>query len=411
MFTRWLTRNSRALAILILAGVLLGLLIRAQRAPRHEPAQTAGPSSSTASPAAYADAASCATCHDEIARTYSRTGMARGFSRVGSLSAASVAQDFSPAAPLFHKASNRYYTMVERDGRVFQRRHQVGFDGHETNVLELEAHYVVGSGNHARTFLHRTPSGRLVQLPVSWYSGKGRGGRGEGQGHWEMSPGYDRPAHLDFRRAIDAGCMSCHTGYPRTPVDDDREGPRFGDSLPNGIDCQRCHGPGQQHIDAIARNDLDAARRAIVNPATLSRERQLDTCMQCHLESTSSLLPFQIRRYDRPPFSYVPGQPLGDHVIHFDHAPGTGRDDKFEINSAAYRLRKSACFQQSEMTCVTCHDPHDAQRGAEAVKRYAAICQSCHSEAHATEPASPKRSGGGCIDCHMPKRRAEDAVH
>ena len=73
------------------------------------------------------------------------------------------------AAPLFHKASNRYYTMVEREGRVFQRRHQIGFDGRETNVLELEAHYVVGSGNHARTFLHRTPSGRLVQLPVSWY--------------------------------------------------------------------------------------------------------------------------------------------------------------------------------------------------------------------------------------------------
>src|SRR5687767_15512107 len=208
MSTRWLTRNSGALAILILTGVLLGLLIRAQRAPRHEPSQVAGPSSSTASPGAYADTASCATCHDEIARTYSRTGMARGFSRVGpGSSPVSVAQGSSPAigAPLFHKASNRYYTMVERDGRVFQRRHQIGFDGRETNVLELEAHYVVGSGNHARTFLHRTPSGRLVQLPVSWYANEGQGARGKGQSYWEMSPGYDRPAHLDFRRAIDAG--------------------------------------------------------------------------------------------------------------------------------------------------------------------------------------------------------------
>ena len=290
MSTRWLKRNSHTLAILVVAGVLIGLLVRAQRAPRHEPFQTSGHSSSTASLGAYADAASCATCHEAIARTYNQTGMARGFSKVekGSGGIFVSAPPENSSRPLFHKASNRYYTMVARGGRVFQRRHQLGFDGRETNVLELEAHYVVGSGNHARTFLHRTASGRLVQLPASWYAARG--------GYWEMSPGYDRPAHLDFRRAIDAGCMSCHNGYPRVPVEDDREGPRFGDSLPDGIDCQRCHGPGQRHIDAIARNDVDVARRAIVNPATLSRDRQLDACMQCHLESTSNPLPFQIRR-------------------------------------------------------------------------------------------------------------------
>ena len=374
-------------------------------APSHplQPSQAASSIESAAG--GYADASSCATCHAAIAQTYSRTGMARGFS---------VAQGFSPAmaAPLFHKASNRYYTMVEREGRVFQRRHQIGFDGRETNVLELEAHYVVGSGNHARTFLHRTPSGRLVQLPVSWYMNEGQGAKGKGQSYWGMSPGYDRPAHLDFRRAIDSGCMSCHNGFPRAPVEDDREGPRFG-ALPNGIDCQRCHGPGQQHIDAIGRNDVDAARRAIVNPASLNREGQLETCLQCHLESTSGLLPFQIRRYERAPFSFVPGQPLGDYVIHFDHAPGTGRDDKFEINNAGYRLRKSACFQQSEMTCVTCHDPHDVPRGGEAVKRYVAICQSCHANAHprGMPRVAGARAAASCVDCHMPKRRAEDAVH
>ena len=50
-----------------------------------------------------------------------------------------------------------------------------------------------------------------------------------------MSPGYDRPAHLDFRRVIDAGCMSCHNGYPRAPVENDRgTGPRFGDAAARG---------------------------------------------------------------------------------------------------------------------------------------------------------------------------------
>jgi len=264
---------------------------------------------------------------------------------------------------------------------------------------------VVGSGNHARTFLHRRADGRLLQLPVSWYAEKG--------GYWEMSPGYDRPAHLDFRRTIDAGCMSCHNGYPRAPVELDPEGPRFSEPLPEGIDCQRCHGPGQAHVDAVKAGDLEAARSAIVNPVKLDRERQLEACMQCHLESTSAPLPFQVQRYEHPPFSYAPGKPLSDFFIHLDHAPGTGRDDKFEIAGGAYRLRKSACFQRSEMTCVTCHDPHDVPRGPKAVERYVAICQSCHTAPH---PGGAPRvagvsSGATCIDCHMPTRRTEDAVH
>jgi tetratricopeptide (TPR) repeat protein len=242
-------------------------------------------------------------------------------------------------------------------------------------------------------------------MPVSWYS--------ERDGFWAMSPGYDRPAHLDFRRLIAEDCMSCHNGYPRGAVQDDGNGPKFPEPLPEGIDCQRCHGPGQAHVDAIKANDLEAGRRAIANPATFDRERQLETCMQCHLETTSSPLPFQIRRYERPPFSYTPGEPLGDYFIHFDHAPGAGREDKFEIAGGAYRLRKSACFQRSDMTCTTCHDPHDIPRGAKAVQHYVAVCQSCHQSVHRTGVPQVRgvAAGATCLDCHMPKRRAEDAVH
>ena len=392
--------------------------------------QIPSPAAGEISPADYADPAVCASCHEQIARTYSLTGMGRSFSRwrPGDPIAA------APNAPVFyHQTSDRYYTMLQRDGRFYQRRHQIGFDGRETNVLEVEAHYVTGSGNHARTFLHLAPDGRLVQMPVSWYAERG--------GYWAMSPGYDRPAHLDFRRRIDAGCMSCHNGYPRTPVEDDRDGPRFrlradsatagqlgpaslagsqsrsggASDLPEGIDCQRCHGPGRAHVDAIKAGDLGAARRTIVNPARLSRERRLEACLQCHLESTSSPLPFQIRRYEHPPFSYTPGKPLSDYFIHFDHAPGAGsaRDDKFEIASGAYRLRKSACFQRSEMTCQTCHDPHDIPRGPKAVERYVAVCRSCHEGVHpgGVPQLRGVRTGATCLDCHMPQRRAEDAVH
>ncbi len=290
-----------------------------------------------------------------------------------------------------------------------QRRHQVGPGGAEVNVLEVAADYVIGSGNHARTFVQRAADGRLMQLPLSWYA--------EGGGSWAMSPGYDRPAHLDFRRVIDDGCMSCHNGYPRDRLQDDGTGPKFAAALPEGIDCQRCHGPGQAHLDRIAAGDVDGARRAIVNPGTLDRERQMEVCLQCHLETTSSPLPFQLRRVGRLPMSYVPGTPLAETFLYFDHAPpGGGADphaDKFEIAGAAYRLAKSACFQGSQMTCLTCHNPHDVPRGDAAVQHYTAACQSCHQTVHAAGP--PRVAGAGpratCIDCHMPRRRTDDAVH
>lgn len=394
-----LTRKPLLLVLLAVAGASVLALILLRGAPEHTRTATAPASPLSQHPeSAYADPAVCSTCHEQIAGTYSRTGMARAFSKVSGA-------EFRTRNRVYHKASDRYYTMVERDGKFYQRRHQIGFGGQETNAFELEAHYVVGSGNHARTFLHRAADGRLLQLPVSWYTERG--------GYWAMSPGYDRPAHLDFRRVIDAGCMSCHNGYPRTPVEDDREGPRFSDPLPEGIDCQRCHGPGQAHVDAVKAGDLEASRRTIVNPGKLDRERQLETCMQCHLESTSTPLPFQVRRYEHPPFSYTPGKALSDYFIHFDHAPGSGRDDKFEIAGGAYRLRKSACFQRSEMTCLTCHNPHDIPRGPKATERYVGICQSCHEAPHRDRvPQVPGVSASAtCVDCHMPKRRTEDAVH
>jgi tetratricopeptide (TPR) repeat protein len=413
MFTRWPARNKNALVLLLIAGASILLLTYWRRTSQSAPITAERASSPSQPPAtAYADPSTCASCHEEIARTYNLTGMARAFSKAsGSTRKAS--------GRVYHEASDRYYAIVERDGKIFQRRHQIGFDGKEANALELEAHYVIGSGNHAQTFLHRNADGQLVQMPVTWYAERGVRLRGATtvasarQGYWAMSPGYDRAAHLDFRRPIDAGCMSCHNAYPRK-VFEEGSAPGFGEPLPEGIDCQRCHGPGQAHVDAIKANDLAAARRAIVNPATLSRERQLDVCMQCHLESTSSPLPFQIPRFEHPWFSYTPGQPLSDYFIHFDHAPGApGRDDKFEIAGAAYRLRKSACFQRSEMTCVTCHDPHDVARGSEAVVRYVAACQSCHETPHRAgiPRVSGTRGGATCLDCHMPKRRTEDAVH
>jgi hypothetical protein len=124
-----------------------------------------------------------------------------------------------------------------RDGQWFQRRHQIGFEGKVTNAVETSIDYVIGSGNHARSYLHRTGGGRLIEMPVSWYTEKG--------GYWAMSPGYERPDQQDFRRPIAFSCLFCHNAYPASTAGEEGVFPA---ELPEGIDCQRCHGPGLSHV-------------------------------------------------------------------------------------------------------------------------------------------------------------------
>ncbi len=340
------------------------------------------------------DSRACASCHREIAVSYAETGMGRSFSLPASL------PDSAAEGTYHHDRSDTHFAMRRRDGQLYQRRWQLNPQGAEINVEELRVDYVMGSGHHARSFLHRTPRGTLLELPLGWYA--------EGGGQWAMSPGSDT-AHPRTRRFLSYRCLSCHNANPRIPTGHDAPGadPIFTGELPAGIDCQRCHGPGSDHVRATGA----AARRAtIVNPARLSPQRRMEVCLQCHLETTSGRIPSAIVRFDRGPYSFLPGQPLSDFLLAFDHAPGTGHDDKFEVVGSAYRLRQSACFlrSQGQLTCDTCHNPHRAPRGAAAVQHYAAACQKCHPSLAAQTAANRHPRGENCAGCHMPQRRVDD---
>jgi predicted CXXCH cytochrome family protein len=375
-------------------------LIRARRYTSHsETAQILGGA------AGYVSPQLCAACHQSIWESYRRTGMARSFYRP-----TNGPQAYTTRSAFYHKASNSYFEMLDRGGKYYQRRYQIGLNGEQSNVMEKEVHFIMGSGNHVRTFLHRTSRNTLVELPLAWYAENG--------GYWAMNPGYDRPDHPGFRRTVTYDCMFCHNGYPEIPAAIDKPGAEalFPSRLPEGIDCQRCHGPGGRHVRLAQSVGIKAERirSAIVNPSRLSTEKQMEVCMQCHLETTSFPLPNSIRRYERGAFSYQPGEPLANFILYFDHAPGRGRDDKFEIVSAAYRLRRSACFQKSggALLCTTCHNPHRVASGEGAARRYASVCRQCHTGAFDRLVASSKHPGpGNCIECHMPKRRTEDVVH
>ena len=346
--------------------------------------------------AIYADPAACAPCHPKIAETYSQSGMGRSFYR--------PSETNTPGAAYHHKPSDSYFTMLARNGVYYQRRHQIGPDGAEINVMEKRIDFVMGSGNHARAYLHKTERNTLIELPLGWYAENG--------GSLAMNPGYDRPDHDGFRRKIGYDCMFCHNGYPAIPAAHDQSfaEPVYADPMPQGIDCQRCHGPGLKHAEAAktAGAKLEDIRKAIVNPARLSPERREEVCIQCHLETTSFPLPNSLQRYGRGPFAYRPGEPLSNDWLFFDHAPRTGNDSKFELVNAVYRMRQSACYLKSgnALGCTTCHNPHDAPRGEAATRQYDAACRKCHANL-----AASHTNKTGCADCHMPKRRTGDVVH
>ncbi len=353
----------------------------------------------------YIDPAVCATCHPKQAETHRLTGMGRSFYRPNP---SNQIENYARGLPYYHEASATYYGMTVRDGRYYQSQYQIGFDGKQTNFVEKQIDYVVGSGNHARTYLSRTPRNILIELPLAWYAEKG--------GYWAMNPGYDRPDQEGFSRPIEYNCMFCHNAYPNMPSGTKMSGGDavFPATLPEGIDCQRCHGPGRAHVQSAQNRKGSNIRAAIVNPARLTPARQIEVCLQCHLETTSSPLPNSLTRYEREPFSYRPGEPLADFRLEFDHAPGTGHADDFEIASSAYQLEKSACLLKSgdKLTCTTCHNPHDIRHGAEAEQHYNAVCRDCHGAPLDRLIASARHTTSvDCIGCHMPKRRTDDAVH
>ncbi len=341
----------------------------------------------------------CGRCHARIAREYRQLGMARSFAPPGENG---WVEDFDSGA-FHHRASDQYFQLSRRDGQLVFRRHQKDAAGAEINVLELPVDWVLGSGSVSRSYLYQTPSGEVYQLPIAWYAGSG----------WAMAPGFDRPDHDGVSRPVRRECLFCHNAYPEVPAGSDRHfAPQsFPFELPHGIGCQRCHGPGSQHVAAVSAgaSPIEVAAR-IVNPRTLSTTLRRAVCDQCHYQPSVAM--FGLRRFDRGDYSFVPGQDLDAYQVQLEiaqegHAPA----DRFEINHHAYRLRQSRCATPDgePLECTACHDPH---RKPPRLARLARVRQAC-VKCHAAEPgvAAGHLDQDNCAGCHMPRRRAQDVVH
>ena len=334
----------------------------------------------------YVDDSACAKCHPALAASYSQVAMSKAFYRPR---ADRFIEDFD-APPYYHAKSDQYFEMRRVGDRLVFRRYKLTADGAPIHVFETNVDWILGSGNHARTYIYRTPGGELFQLPISWYTATRE---------WRMAPGYDRADHDGATRRVRHECMYCHNAYPDNVPADGQSYWRsqwFPPELPEGLGCQRCHGPGGNHIRAAIDGD------AIEN--TIFRPKNTEVCYGCHMQPAVGMPAARI--FGRDIYSFRPGQKVHEYappldIVERDRPHGA----RFEINHHPYRLEQSACFTKSEgkLSCLTCHDPHRKVPVTERAAHYRAKCLSCHEKPHTIT--------GDCVACHMPSRRTEDVVH
>jgi predicted CXXCH cytochrome family protein len=341
--------------------------------------------------AGYVADSACATCHAAKFASYQGVGMAQSMRRP---SAGVLIEDFRNAH-FFHQPSQCHYEMVWKDGKLLFRRYQIDAGGQRINFIEQKVDWIVGSGHRSRVYLYRTPSGEIYQLPLAWYTQERA---------WGMAPGYDRADNDGITRPVRRECLFCHNAYPDVPAGSDGHWmpQRFPASLPEGTGCQRCHGPGADHVNVAMLGGSDAAvRAAIVNPVRLAPALRDSVCFQCHLQPAVAVI--GVRRFDRGDYSFRPGELLGDYMLHVDiDEPGRSRAQRFEINHHAYRLRQSFCYIKGGITCISCHDPHQPLKKDTRLANVVTVCLGCHQR---------HTESNECVRCHMPARRAQDVVH
>jgi predicted CXXCH cytochrome family protein len=176
------------------------------------------------------------------------------------------------------------------------------------------------------------------------------------------------------------------------------------------VGCEKCHGPGSEHV---AR----AARANILNPARFDYVHANDTCIQCHSQGQPLENPIKGKYYDWP-VGFDVGSNLADYwkledhklgETTFTHFPdGTGHKNRMQGNDFVDSL-----MYARGVTCFNCHDPHGNENVAMVRKPGNALCLDCHGpntqagphaatiEQHTHHLAGS--AGSECVACHMPK--------
>jgi len=317
----------------------------------------------------------CASCHKDIYDKHLKT--AHYLSTRPALEKY-IKGPFTPGNNSYKFEDNLEVRMEKRKDSFFQ---VVYVDGVEKRSERFDV--VVGSSVKGQTYLHWNRS-ELVQLPITWF---------EPARQWSNSPGY--ASKLLFNRPISSRCLECHTTYVYKLTEEPVRPELYHDEqIVYGIDCEKCHGPAAKHVEFHRGNNSDSAR-FIINPAHLTRQQNLDLCALCHGGRLTKT---------KPSFSFTAGESLKDYFT-IDTAGRSANDIDVHGNQFGL-MAASQCFQNSNMTCTSCHSPHEKEKGN--LELFSRRCMNCHGSGHEKVCKLTATAGAviskNCIDCHMPKQ-------
>ncbi|HEX7414062.1 MAG TPA: tetratricopeptide repeat protein [Bacteroidia bacterium] len=367
----------------------------------------------------YVGINTCKLCHQGIYNTFIETGMGKSFAGATKQKSAG---DFTYSL-IYDEFSDFYYKSFwgKNDSLYFL---EFRLKGKDTLYKRIErCDYIIGSGHHTNSHMQNI-NGHINQMPMTFYTQKKE---------WHLPPGFENGVNTRFTRKIGLECMSCHNSLPDFVVGSENKY----NHVDEGINCERCHGPGSVHVQQRSTGSkIDTANYidySIVNPSKLSIDLQFDVCQRCHLQGNAVL------KEGKSFFDFKPGMKLSNYISVF-LPKYANADDEFIMASHADRLKMSQCFIKSlnpaevknklkpykdALTCVTCHNPHVSVKvtGNEV---YNSACKNCHqpkgkSNLECTDKnvlaAKNAKQGHApsellnCVGCHMPKSGAIDIPH
>jgi hypothetical protein len=305
----------------------------------------------------YVGSQACTQCHAYQSDTQSATLMAHALSP-----GSDIRVSGAPAHLTFQNGPFNYQ-IEDRGGQAY---FSVSDGEHSISEPIL---YSFGGGVAGQTYVFRH-NGEYYESRVSFY--KATGNLDITILHPHTVPG-SLEAALGRPMGSEAvnQCFGCHS--TAAPGQDHFE---LNNVYP-GIGCERCHGPGENHIAAIKAGDLNNPR--IFNPGKLEAiDLNQEFCGKCHQSF--------------------------DEVTQL-----AGQGGLNNIRFQPYRMFKSSghLSDDARLACTACHDPHGKSSSDPAA--YDAKCLDCHLSSSADTKTSARGappcpvSKQQCVTCHMPK--------
>lgn len=342
----------------------------------------------------YVGMQACKECHYPIYQSYLRTGMGQSFDSASKRKSAAI---IGVDSVLYDSYKDLYIKPFWQGDSMMVSEYRLNHDQSFQNRNEF-VNYIVGSGQHTNSHIYL--SGKYAyQVPFTYYTQLGL---------FDMPPGFEFGKNSRFSRKIGLECMSCHNGFPEMVLGSMNKY----EYIPDGIDCERCHGPGEIHVKLKKSGFIVDTSRfidySIVNPAKIPTDLKTDVCARCHLQGTMVLQP------GKSFYDFKPGMNL-DSVMDIFMPLFEGGKEDFIMASHYERMIQSTCYRESggQFTCTDCHNPHISVKETPQL-RYNKVCMECHHEAgHRCSLAGndDHPDADNCVQCHIREGETRDIPH